>query len=288
MTTPTSATPQHVQRRPGVWARLVLLPITTFVLLSWSPPVSAATAEPSTPITSKTIRYCSAMNAPPMEFMSASGKPEGLDVDLGDTLARRAGLRPVWINMTFAGLIPSLLAGHCDAIISQLFIKPGRLKVIDEIPYMMSNEAVMIRTGAPKANSLAAYSGQKVATVVGTTETILLQQANARLAAAHKTPIDIVAFPDNTQAMQQLELHEVAAYCVTYETGRYYQLKQPKVFALAGPPFAPILTGIGLRKDETALENTLRLQLTTIKKSGAYDAIFRRWGLKLDELRQTK
>lgn len=233
---------------------------------------------------SMTIRFCSSISLPPMEFMNPQTRPEGADIDLGDALARHLGLKATYINMPFAGLIPALLADHCDAIISQLFIKKSRLKVIDEIPYMLSHESVLTKPGAPKVADLEALSGQKVATVTGTTATILLQKANASLAAAGRKPIRLVLFPENTQALQQLQIGEVTAYGVSYEAGRYYAHKMPGQFALAGPPYFKITTGIGLRKDETGLNHALTTALAALVKNGTYASIFRKWDLTIDML----
>ena len=261
--------------------------ISACALIAASGPVRAATPSlPPAMLKSKTIRYCSAVNLPPMEFMSPQTKPEGVDIDLGDALAKKLGLKPVYINMPFAGLIPALLADHCDAIISQLFIKKSRLKVIDQIPYMMSHEAVLLKSGAAKVPDLEALSGKKVATVTGTTATVLLDKANVTLKAAHKTPINIVMFPENTQALQQLQFGQVAAYGVAYETARYYIHQASSQFALGGAPYFKIATGIGLRKNETVLNKALREALAGLMKDGGYARIFAKWDLKIDMLRK--
>lgn len=270
--------------RPGLPALAALLGIFLF-----GP--RGATAAPAMPLpsamtASKTIRYCSAISLPPMEFMNTATKPEGVDIDLGDALAARLGVKPVWINMPFAGLIPALLADHCDAIISQLFIKPGRLKVIDEIPYMVSHEAVLMKAGAPKIGTLAGLSGRKAATVTGTTATLLLQQANVELAKAHKPTINIVMFPEGTQALQQLQFGQVAAYGVAYEAARYYIHTAPNQFELGGPPYYRIATGIGLRKDDTQLNAALHTALAAMMKDGTYAHIFTKWDLTIDMLKQ--
>lgn len=267
-----------IARRPGSLVRIAL---AASVLGTGS---AAATSLPAAMLKSKTIRYCSSISLPPMEFMSPQTKPEGADVDLGNALAAQLGVKPVYINMPFAGLIPALLADHCDAIISQLFIKKSRLEVIDEIPYMLSHESVLIRPGGPKITRLEALSGQKVATVTGTTATILLQKANAKLKAAGKKPIRLVLFPENTGALQQLQLGQVAAYGVSYEAGRYYAHKMPSQFALAGSPYFKIETGIGLRKNETGLNQALTAALATLRKNGTYDRIFKQWDLTIDKL----
>jgi polar amino acid transport system substrate-binding protein len=250
-------------------------------------PAWAASNLPAAMQKSGTIRYCSAMTLPPMEFLAPDTKPEGVDIELGDALAKHLDLKPVWINIPFAGLIPALIAGHCDAIMSQLFIKPGRLKVIDEIPYMVSHESVLLKKGAPPIADLADLAGKKAATVTGTTATILLRGASAKLKSAGKPPIDIVMFPEGTQALQQLQFGQVAAYGLAYEAARYYVQQDPSQFEMGGKPYYRIDTGIGLRKDEPGLNAALRSGLAAIMKSGEYASVFKKWTLEIDMLATT-
>jgi polar amino acid transport system substrate-binding protein len=180
---------------------------------------AADQALPTTIQATKTLTYCSSISAPPMEFMSVSQTPEGADIDIGTELAKRMGLSVKWINVPFAGLVPDLLAGHCDAIISQLYVKPARTAVIDMVPYMNSQETIMELAHKPLFQNPNELSGLKVASVTGTNETILIQQASDVLIKAWKKGIDSVTFPDNTSALQQLQFGQVDAYATPYEIG---------------------------------------------------------------------
>jgi polar amino acid transport system substrate-binding protein len=267
------------RRRPSCAALLA-------VVLGAALASPARAALPANIAASKTITFCSAVTLPPMEFFNAQQQPEGVDIDLGNALAQRLGVKSKWINMPFAGLIPALLADHCDAIMSQLFIKPPRLKVIDEIPYMNSQEAVLLKAGSPKIATLAALSGKKAATVTGTTATQLLDEANDALKKDGKPPITIVMFPENTPALQQLQFGQVYAYGVAYETALYYGKIAAGQFEVGGPPYYKILTGIGVSKQQPGLEAALKTALAAMIKDGSYAAIFKKWGLEADMLPQ--
>jgi polar amino acid transport system substrate-binding protein len=249
-----------------------------------APALAASEGLPASITASKTITYCSAISQPPWEFYSAQQEPKGLDIDLGNLLASRLGLKAKWVNMPFAGVVPALLAGHCDAIISALYVKPARLKVIDEIPYMVSRETVLLKAGAPKVAGLDALSGRKVATVTGTTATVLLQDANKDLVKAGKRPIAIVTFPENVPALQQLQFGQVGAYGVAYETGVYYERLDPGQFEEGVAPFSDIQVGIGVAKSEPGLAAALSGALDKVMKDGSYAAVFKKWGLGIDAL----
>jgi polar amino acid transport system substrate-binding protein len=234
----------------------------------------------------KTLTFCSAMNLPPMEFFSSSQQPKGVDIELGDELAKRLNVTAKWVNMPFAGLVPALLAGHCDVIMSQLFIKPARLKVINEIPYMYSQEGFILKAGAPKLSGPQALSGEKAATVTGTTATDQLNLANTALKAAGKKPVTIVMFPDNAPALQQVQFGQVAAYGVAYETALYYANLDPSQFELGGAPYFKILTGIGVAKNEPGLHAQLTDELHAMMKDGTYARIYKKWHLESDTISQ--
>jgi polar amino acid transport system substrate-binding protein len=251
-----------------------------------APAFAASDALPASITRSKTITYCSAVSQPPWEFYSERQQPEGLDIDLGDLLAGRLGLKAKWINIPFAGVVPALLAGQCDAVISALYVKPARLKVIDEIPYMVSRETVLLKAGAPKLDSLDALSGRKVATVTGTTATVLLQAANQDLAKAGKKPIDIVTFPQNAPALQQLQFGQVDAYGVAYETAVYYEHLDQGQFEEGVAPYSDVRVGIGVAKSAPGLDAALSGALAGAMKDGSYAAIFQKWNLGIDALKQ--
>ena len=245
---------------------------------------AASTALPADITVSKTITFCVAIELPPLEFFSPRQQPEGSDIDFGNALAKHMGLQVKWVNTPFAGLVPNLLAGHCDAILSGLFIKPARLAVIDEIPYMYAREGFILKAGAPKLSGPEALAGEKAATVTGTTATDLLKHANAALQKVGKKPITIVMFPENTPALQQVQFGQVAAYGVAYETALYYTKLDPSQFELGGPSYFKILTGIGVSKNQPGLEAALTGALHGMMADGSYAAVFNKWSIGIDML----
>ena len=251
--------------------------------------LTAAQAKPSAmlpPDVAKAgkITFCSFIDLPPVEFMNDKATPIGSDIDLANGIAKRLGVKAEYVNMPFAGLIPALLAGHCNAIISQLFIKPPRKKVINFIPYMYSHEVLLLKKGTKGINSLEDLSGKKVAAVTGTTATNLLNDESAKLKAAGKKPIDMVMFPQNTAALQQLASDQVVAYGLAFEAAAYYAHKEPNLFVTGGKPYYKILTGIGLRKDETQLQKAMQSAFNDMRKDGSYHKILVKWSITQDEL----
>lgn len=234
-----------------------------------------------------TIRYCSDISSPPLEFYKNGTQATGSDIDLGNAIATTLGLHPVWVNTAFAGIIPALQAGHCDAIMSQLFDKPSRRAVVDFVDYMNSSEAVLVAAGNPlHISGAGGLCGRKVAAETGTTITDYLAQQSKACVHAKKAAISVQTFLRDADALEQLALGHVVAYGTTLETGAYDMSKSTQhKFQFAGPAFGQILTGIATRKNDTALHAAIAGAFATLKKNGTYHRIFAKWGLVADLLK---
>lgn len=249
-----------------------------------------AQAEVTVPERLKTadkIVYCGAMDSPPMGFFDEKQKPVGITVELGDEIAKRLGGKRVeWRVTPFSGLIPALMAQHCDMIVDQLFDKPARREVIDIVNYMYSSQAVTVLKDNPAGiHSLDDLSGKRVAVLNGSTIRTLLEAHNEVLGKAGKAPMTLVVFNSDTDAFQALRVGQADAYGTTMETAGYYQSMAPDLFEVGVPAFDKILTGFGIRKDDPELSTAVSQALADMKADGSYMALLGKWhieGNKLD------
>src|SRR6185295_7917499 len=212
------------------------------------------------------IVYCSDISGPPLGFFDENSQPTGSDIDLGNELAKRLGVKAEWANTPFSGIVPALQAKNCDAILSQLFDKPARREVIDFVDYMNSSQSLLVAKGNPKGiKSLDDLSGIKVAVENGTTIQSLIEDQNKKFAEAGKPPAEVVVFPKDSDARQALQIGQVAVYGTTLESAAYFLQKAGHIFDIGGEPFARILTGIGVRKDDGELRTAIESALNAMK-----------------------
>lgn len=78
-------------------------------------------------------------NYPPFSITQADGSLVGLEPDLARELCKRLGEDCEIKAMEFNGLIPSLVGGRINMIVSQLFPKPERLKATEFTDPVLSN-----------------------------------------------------------------------------------------------------------------------------------------------------
>ena len=235
---------------------------------------------------SGTIRFCSDISSPPLEFYANGQQPTGSDIDLGNAIAAKLGVKAQWVNTAFAGIIPALQAGHCDAILSQLLDKPARRAIVNFVDYMNSSEAIMVRKGNPDhVTGLSTLCGLSVAAETGTTVADFLTAQSKTCTSSGKKPIAVQTFLRDSDALSQLGLGHVAAYGTTVESGGYDITKNGGMFELAGPPFGQIATGIATAKKNTALHGAIATAFAALQADGTYGQIMTKWGLAPDELK---
>jgi len=246
---------------------------------------AVATVPDGTLVTSGSLTFCADISAPPLTFYDPSQKPVGAEIELGDALAKSLGLSPVWKNTAFAGIIPALQGKQCDAILSQLFIKPEREKVVDFVPYMFSSGALMVKADADKGIAgLDTTCGHRVAAQTGTTVASFLQKASETCTSQGKQKVDVRLFAKDSDALQQLSVGLVDAYGTTVETAGYVMTQKPDVYKTVGEPYGQIKTGIATVKGSTALHDALGKALAAIHQDGTYDSILKKWNLTDDAL----
>jgi len=95
------------------------------------------------------LKFCADFPAPPGHFMSPSNQMQGYDIDLGNAVAARLGLTPVWADSVFDTIILAAQTHKCDMIWSGMSITTAREKVVSMIPYFSVGEALISAKGNP-------------------------------------------------------------------------------------------------------------------------------------------
>ncbi|NLN06923.1 MAG: transporter substrate-binding domain-containing protein [Firmicutes bacterium] len=94
----------------------------------------------------KTYKVASDMAYAPFESISPSGEPEGFDMDLIRAIAAEMGFAVELINTNWDGIIPSLLSGASDLVISAMTITPQRQEQVTfSDPYYEATQYVVVK-----------------------------------------------------------------------------------------------------------------------------------------------
>src|SRR6185312_15110626 len=220
---------------------------------------------------------------PPQTFVE-NGQPAGFDIDLSRAIAAEMCLKPRFVNVTFAGLFPGLMARKFDYLSSGLGITPQRRETFDFVPYFRGGIQLVGR----KEDRLFFQNedglcGLRVATIAGTTQALALERANQGICKGK--PINLKYYPSFNDAVLQLRTKSADVAFVDWAFASYISRLAPE-FAPASPiisgrPEVPRnLMGLAFRKDEKAQEAAVTEAIQALEKSGEYDKLLDKWHLR--------
>jgi polar amino acid transport system substrate-binding protein len=215
-----------------------------------------------------------------MEFIAKDGKTMiGADVDLGEAIGKKLGIKVKFVNASFDSIIPALQSGKYDLSMSSFTITKKREEVVDFVSYMTAGTSFYVKAqGGPKVDRLGDLCGMTVAVEKGTVQADDAARQSKECAAAGKKPLTVSVFPDQNganlavasgRAQVGMADSPVAAWIVAQSHGQ---------FKLSGAPYNSALYGIAIPKHSGLAEPVLAA-LKKVMASGEYAQILHKWGL---------
>jgi polar amino acid transport system substrate-binding protein len=211
---------------------------------------------------------------PPMEFPGDDGKATGFDPDLIAEAARRIGMRADVQNARWEGIFQGLKNGHYDCLISSINITDERRAQVDFVEYMKIAQIFVVKPGID-VKTEEDLAGKVVAVQVDTTS---YRYVTEDLKQTRKVAIkEIKGFRDATETFTAVKVGHADVIVTDEPVGRWYAMKDPRSFAVAGRAIAPEPVGIALRKGSTKLQADLTRAIEQMKQDGTYRLLCEKW-----------
>ena len=223
---------------------------------------------------------------PPMEFFRKAGdtEPVGVDVDVINALAKHWNIKPKLMTMDFDGLLPSLEAKKCDAVISGTSITPPRIKTLAAIPYINTSVVIITKTGNKiEIKDPKDLSGKVVAVQSGTQYVDRVNKVNAELKAAGAKEIDMQVYPKQTDVIQQILVGRAQAAYTQDTENAFRSIDNPGKFSLIYTYPDAQQMGIFIRPNADD-EKAINAAVAALVKDGSLPAIIKNWKLSTSQL----
>lgn len=205
----------------------------------------------------------------PFTYHDATGKLVGFDVEIGEAIAKKLGVKPEFVEGKWDGLIAGLDAKRYDAVINQVGITEARKKKYDfSEPYIASKAVLIVKQDNDAIKSFADLKGKKAAQSLTSNFGKLAESNGAELVGT-----------DGFDQSIQLVLTGRADATIN-DSLSFLDFKKHK-------PDAPVkvvatesnadYSGIIIRKGEPELLAAINKALADIKADGTYDAISKKY-----------
>jgi len=203
---------------------------------------------------------------PPYNFINDAGEIDGFERELGDELCRRANLACTWVIDEWDTMIPNLVDGQYDAIVTGMSITEERDEIIDfSQPYLPPSTSVYLAVAGAGDESVTGNVAAQVATV----------QADYLASQSGVTLVEFELVPDAIAAVLS---GEADAALVDLAFARDSMAEHEGMLAIVGPEVMLDLgVGIGVREDDGELKDKLDQAITEMKGDGSLNALIAKW-----------
>ncbi|HVR51694.1 MAG TPA: transporter substrate-binding domain-containing protein [Pseudorhodoferax sp.] len=208
------------------------------------------------------------------------GKIVGYDVELAELLCKPLGVKPVFVDTAWAGVIPSLYTKKFDVVMSSMSYTKERLERVGfTVPYAEASQALLVRAAdADKIKAVGDMNGRTLAVKLGSPGQILQEKINAGLKGAGGTGFkELRTFDDHPAAYVALAQGRVDGVLNTLATLGMVLKDAPGKYAIVKGMGGDNWAGIAARKEDTELIAYLDQQLAALKASGAIYQLQEKW-----------
>lgn len=227
-------------------------------------------------ITAGTLTMSINATIPPKQYIDESGKLRGLHVELGDEVAKRLCLEPVYQNVDFAVQIPGLDADRWDMINTGLYFTDERAGFMQLVPFSVNALALISADGNPKnIGGPEDLAGKVVGVEIAGFEEKKIREINDAQMAKGLESMDIRVFNTYGETFLALGGGQIDAVFAGDAIGSYYQ--QQGQFTKAATGLFPGTPG-AFAFDEPVLAQAVADVMNDMKADGTYDKMMDAYG----------
>ena len=216
---------------------------------------------------------------PPRQYLDSSGNLQGLHPDLGNEIAKRLCLEPVYMNVGFEVQIPGLASKRWDMVNTGMYYNPERAKIMRMVPYVVNALAIVVVGGNPMGvTGYEDLAGQPVGTEIAGFADNLIREINEEQIGKGMDSMNIQAFNTFGDAFAALGAGQVKAVFGSDATAAY--LAERGSFSVGASGLNPGLPSSFGFDGETgeSLANAVADVLREMVADGTYNEIMTDYG----------
>lgn len=220
----------------------------------------------------------------PWEYLAgADGQtPKGIDIDIGDAIAAKLGLKYESRTAQFTTIMPALGTNY-DIGLSAFSITAERKMVVNFVSYAETGNEWVIKAGNPNGFLPGDICGRQIAVQSGSRHEERLHVVNKECVDAGKAEIAFLPFKTQTEAVTRVAAGGADATITGSATALYAAFVSKGTLETVRPVGKALdvrgLNGIAITKADMELTQLIADTLNVLIKDGTYNAILDAWGM---------
>jgi polar amino acid transport system substrate-binding protein len=215
----------------------------------------------------------------PFTFRDKAANIVGFDVDIIGKYLEPIGVKPIFIDTQWSGVIPALYAGRFDMIPTMSYTKERLERVRFSVPYADASQALLVRAAdKDKIKTIADMSGKVLGIKLGspgeTLKVRLEQQLKTERGAGFT---DVKTYDDHPAAYLALAQGSVDGVLNTVPTLSVVMRDKPGAFSIVYNVGQNNWHGYAFRKEDGELADFFDKRIGEMKASGEIYALQEKW-----------
>lgn len=221
------------------------------------------------------LRACAPGDYKPFGFMKPDGSFEGMDIDLGQSLATAMGAKLEPVKTTWANLMADFTGGKCDIALGGISVTLERQKrVFFSAPYMVNGKTPIVRCeDVQRYQSVADIDKPEVRAIANP------GGSNERFAKANYKQAKLTIHTDNLSIFDEVAQRRADVFVTEAAEALVQQKLHPGVLCAVNPdkPLQYAENAIVLPRGDVAMKAFVDQWLHLAQASGEYKRIEDKW-----------
>lgn len=206
----------------------------------------------------------------PMGYRDENNKLVGFDIDMGEEMAKRLGVKIEWQPTQWDGVIMALDSKRFDIILSGMTITEERQKSINfSSPYVGDGQIMVVKKGTTGFNTAADLKDKLVGTQAGSSG----EEAAKKIEGIKELKL----YKTYPEAFTDLQIGRIPVVVCDRITASYYISKRADTFEIVGEQLTKEPLGIGIRKSDPELKEAIDNVLKEMAADGTLTKISMKW-----------
>lgn len=217
---------------------------------------------------------------PPFDYLTSTGRPTGIDIQLVSEIASTLGVTARFTNLQFPSIVPSVSDGRFDIGVNELADIPARRQVVRFVDYYDSGLSVLVRQGTVGITA-STLCGHTLALTQGSSQVAVAETLSQQCVAGGQPAIRFQFYPDSAVTILAVSNGRADAFLTDEAVGVYISKTTARnLRVLPGMvPNTKVLSGIIVARNDSALATAIQMALQHLIDSGAYIKLLRGYGV---------
>lgn len=215
----------------------------------------------------------------PNESVDGHGNPVGWEVELGNAIAARLGLRMQYTKVSFSDIIPSVGQGTYDLGLSSMFDTAVRRKSVDMVDYYTAGTQWAQRVDGPNVDPNNACGLVVSVQTASYQEEVDLVARNKKCVASGREKIHVLSYVNQSDSIEAVKLGHADAVVADSPVTQYEVKGSSGKLIIKYQPYDEQFYGIAVKKG-SQLGIALQLAIQSLINDGTYRGILATWGVQ--------